>query len=384
MALEYIEIIEQTDYTITGATDESYPTWNDSSIFSKNDKTIHNGKIYEARQTIGLPTYYVYNKSENSLYIPSIATFKNTATFNPSSSFENRYIFLDDTDTLYKYIGATTITVDPNTIVFSDTSKWQNLGIQLNGYTAVVSYPDTSPLYWKYINYVNSLRAFDNTNSSQTVSDANTNLVYAFQTGKIDRIALFNLSAKEIIVKVKLGVGAESPDNTVETTYTLYEQQGKHFYDILMSQIKFNKTKYITIPTASTQTITITLVHATYAKVGDVTLGRTKTLGATLDSINFDNKDYSTYGSDTGIEDSYVEGGYRKVNDFTVSFLTIDMAAVLENLDSLRGKVSVFNLSNAEEKDFLILKGFMRSRPLNYISNSRKSKINIKLEGRKQ
>lgn len=384
MSFEFIEIIEQTNYTVTGATDEAYPIWDGFTVNSKNDKVIYNGKIYEARQTIAIPTYYVYNKTENLLYIPSIATFKDAATFNPSSNFENRYIYDDVADTLYKYIGATEITVDPNTIVFTDTSKWQNLGKQLNGYTSSISYPDSSPLYWKFINYVNSTRAFDNTNSSQTISDINTNLVYTFQTGNVDRIALFNLSAKDIIVKTKLGIGPETIENTIETTYPLYTQIGEHFYDIIMSPITFNKTKYIEIPTASTQTITITLVHATYAKVGDITLGRARTMGVTLDSINFENKDYSTYGSDIGVEDSYIEGGYRKINDFTISFPSANTGIVLEYLDSLRGKVSVFNLSNTEDKDFLKLKGFMRSRPLNYLSNSTKSKINIKLEGRKE
>lgn len=379
---EYIEIIEQTNYTVTGATDEVYPTWNAFSMYSKTNKVIFSNKIYEARQTISLPTYYVYNKSEDSLYIPSLATFKETATFHPTNEFENRYIYLDDTDTLYKYIGATQITIDPATIDFTDTLTWQNIGVQLNGYIISISYPDISPLYWKDLGFINSRRGFDNTNSSQTISDENTNLVYTFQTGNVDRIALFNLSAKEIIIKTKLGTGSETSDNTVEQTITLYTQVGEHFFDIIYSKIIFNKTQYITIPTAGIQTITITLVPEGYAKIGDINLGKAKTLGVTLDSVNFDIKDYSSYGADAGVSNSYIEGGYRKVNDFTISYLTLETKNVLDALDSLRGKVVVFNLNTEEDKDFLKLKGFMRSRPLNYISNSLKSKINIKLEGR--
>ena len=382
MSFEYIETVEQTDYTITGATDESYPAWDAFSVYPKTEKVIYNNKIYEARQTISLPTYYVYNKSEKSLYIPSTATFIATATFKPLSTFENRYIYLDDTDVLYKYIGSIETTVDPFTIDFTDTSKWQNLGVQLNGYAISISYPDLSPLYWQDLGNVNSQRAFDNTNSSQTISDENTNLVYIFQTGNVDRIALFNISAKEIIIKTHLGTGVESPENTVEETITLYSQIGDNFYDILYSPIVFNKTQYISIPTAGTQTITITFVPENYAKVGDITLGKARTIGATLDSVNFDIKDYSTYGSDAGASNSYIEGGYRKINDFTISYKTIDTKNVLEALESLRGKVVVFNLENTENKDYLKIKGFMRSRPLNYISNSSKSKINIKIEGR--
>lgn len=382
MSFEYIETVEQTNYTVTGATDEAYPEWNAFSVYSKTEKVKYNSKIYKARQTISLPTYYVYNKSEKSLYIPSTATFASTATFKPLSTFENRYIYLDDTDVLYKYIGSIEIAVDPFTIDFTDTLKWQNLGIQLNGYAISISYPNLSPLYWEDLGDVNSKKAFDNTNSSQTISDEDTNLIYTFETGNVDRIALFNLSAKEIIIKTHLGTGVESPENTVEETITLYSQIGDNFYDILYSPIVFNKTQYISIPTAGTQTITITFVPENYAKVGDITLGKAKTIGATLDSVNFDIKDYSTYGSDGGASNSYVEGGYRKVNDFTISFNTIDMNNVLDALESLRGKVVVFNLDNRQDKDYLKLKGFMRSRPLNYISNSKKSKINIKLEGR--
>lgn len=382
MSFEYIETVEQTNYTVTGATDEAYPVWDAFSVYPKTEKVKYNNKIYRARQTISLPTYYVYNKSEKLLYIPSTATFISTATFKPLSTFENRYIYLDDTDVLYKYVGSIEITIDPFTIDFTDTAKWQNLGVQLNGYSISISYPDTSPLYWEDLGDVNSKRAFDNTNSSQTISDENTNLVYVFQTGNVDRIALFNLSAKQIIIKTHLGLSPESPDNTIEETITLYSQIGDNFYDILYSPIVFNKTQYITIPAAGTQAITLTFVPEDYAKIGDITLGKAKTIGATLDSVNFDIKDYSTYGSDAGASNSYVEGGYRKVNDFTISFNTTDMNNVLDALESLRGKVVVFNLDNRQDKDYLKLKGFMRSRPLNYISNSKKSKINIKLEGR--
>lgn len=382
MSFEYIDTVEQTNYTVTGATDEAYPAWSAFSIYSKTDKIIFNNKIYEARQTISLPTYYVYNKSEDSLYIPSLSTFKETATFHPTNEFDNRYIFLDDTDTLYKYIGATQITVDPSTINFTNTLLWQNLGIQLNGYIISISYPDLSPLVWKDLGFVNSKKAFDSTNSSQTISDENINLVYTFQTGNVDRVALFNLLAKEIIIKTKVGLAPESPENTKEETFYIYDQEGDNFYDIIMSPIVFNKTQYIKVPTAGTQTITITLVPQNYAKIGDITLGKAKTIGATLDSINFDIKDYSTYGSDTGVSNSYIEGGYRKVNDFTISYLTTDTEVTLKALESLRGKIVVFNLNTEENKDYLKLKGFMRNRPLNYVSNSRKSKINIKLEGR--
>lgn len=382
MACEYIETIEQNNYTITGATDEAYLTFDPFEMYPKSEVVIYKNKIYKARQTISLPTYYVYNKEEKALYIPSKNTFVETATFNPTSEFENRFIFLDDTDTLYKYIGSTEITIDPTTINFEDTLLWENQGKQLNGYIVELSYPDVSPLYWEDIGYVNTRRAFDESSSSQTISDLNEDLVFTFQTGNIDRIALFGVSAKEIKIKVKLGIQPESPENTIEQIIPLYTQTGEHFYEILTSKIVFKKTYWLKIPTSIIQTITLTFTNQTYAKVGDITLGRGKILGATLDSVNYDIKDNSIYGSDTGRSDSYIEGGYRKINDFTVSYLTRDTSTVLKALDSLRGKITVFNLSNEENRDFLRIKGFMRTRPLNYISNSRKSKINIKVEGR--
>lgn len=382
MACEYIETIEQNNYTVTGATDEAYPAFDPFEMYPKSELVIYKNKIYKARQTIPLPTYYVYNKEEKALYIPSKDTFVETATFNPTSEFENRFIFLDDTDTLYKYIGSTEITIDPTTINFEDTLLWENQGKQLNGYIVELSYPDVYPLYWEDMGYVNTRRAFDESSSSQTISDLNEDLVFTFQTGNVDRIALFGVSAKEIKIKVKLGIQPESPENTIEQIIPLYTQTGEHFYEILTSTIVFKKTYWLKIPTSSIQTITLTFTNQTYAKVGDITLGRGKILGATLDSVNYDIKDNSIYGSDTGRSDSYIEGGYRKINDFTVSYLTRNTSTVLKSLDSLRGKVTVFNLSNEENRDFLRIKGFMRTRPLNYISNSRKSKINIKVEGR--
>ena len=382
MACEYIETIEQNNYTVTGATDEAYPAFDPFEMYPKSEVVIYKNKIYKARQTISLPTYYVYNKEEKALYIPSKDTFVETATFNPTSEFENRFIFLDDTDTLYKYIGSTEITIDPTTINFEDTLLWENQGKQLNGYIVELSYPDVSPLYWEDMGYVNTRRAFDESSSSQTISDLNEDLVFTFQTGNVDRIALFGVSAKEIKIKVKLGIQPESPENTIEQIIPLYTQTGEHFYEILTSTIVFKKTYWLKIPTSSIQTITLTFTNQTYARVGDITLGRGKILGATLDSVNYDIKDNSIYGSDTGGSDSYIGGGYRKINDFTVSYLTTDTSTVLKSLDSLRGKITVFNLSNEENRDFLRIKGFIRTRPLTYISNSRKSKINIKVEGR--
>ena len=142
-------------------------------------------------------------KKKKALYIPSKDTFVETATFNPTSEFENRFIFLDDTDTLYKYIGLTEITIDPTAINFEDTLLWENQGKQLNGYIVELSYPDVSPLYWEDIGYVNTRRAFDESSSSQTISDLNEDLVFTFQTGNVDRIALFGVSAKEIKNKSK-------------------------------------------------------------------------------------------------------------------------------------------------------------------------------------
>lgn len=382
MALEYIDEILQTDYTISGATDEAYPAWDAFTVYPKTTKVIHENKIYEANKTVALPTYYVYSKTENSLYIPSTASFLTTASFSPTNEFEERFIFLDDTDTLYKYIGATTTTIIPSTEDFTDTLKWENKGVQLNGYTSVINTPSTSPFYWKDSGNVNSRRAFDNRNSSQTISDVDTNLVYVFQTGNVDRIACFNLLAKEIIVKTKLGLDPESPANTQTQTITLYSQTGTNFYDIIYSPIVFNKTAYIKIPTAGTQEITITIVPAGRARIGDLTLGKAKTLGATLDGVSYDIKDYSSYGSDSSASDTYIEGGYRKVNDFTVSYETPKVGIILDQLDSLRGKITVFNLDDKSNDDHLKIKGFMRGRPLDYLSNNERGKINIKVEGR--
>lgn len=69
MACEYIETIEQNNYTITGATDEAYPTFDPFEMYPKSKVVIYKNKIYKARQTISLPTYYVYNKEEKALYI---------------------------------------------------------------------------------------------------------------------------------------------------------------------------------------------------------------------------------------------------------------------------------------------------------------------------
>lgn len=382
MALEYIDEVVQNNYTITGVTDESYPAWNFATVYPKGTKVIYNYKIYEAYTIIPLPTYYVYNIEADDIYIPSSASYVATTTFNAANEFENKFIYIDDTDMLYKYIGTTPITQHPSTINFANTSSWTNLGKQLNGYLTSINYPDVSPLYWKDLGYINSKRAFDNSNPSQTVADGDT-LVYVFSTSRVDRIALFNINASKITIKTHLTTQPEDPTNTIETVYELYKRTGASFYEILTSEITVNKTAYFSIPSAATQEITLTLeVPSGIVAIGDVTLGKANTIGVVLDGLTNDIQDYSTYSSDTGASDSYTEGGYRKTNSFTVSFPSSEMDAIQEQLEGRRGKITVYNLNPNSSESFLRIKGFIRSRPIDYISNSKKSKISIKIEGR--
>jgi len=383
MAFEYIEEITQTSYTLTGATDESYPSFSIDTQYSKDTKVIYNNTIFSASTTIPKATYYVYNKADNELYIPSEATYLATAIFSPTNEFIQRYIYLDDTDTLYKYIGSTTLTIAPSLIDFTNTSLWQNLGVQLNGYSSMVRYPASGSIYWTDLGAVNTKKAFDNSNSSQTVSDEDEDLVYVFNTKKVDRIALFGLEGTEVIIKAHLTSAPESPDNTVTTTYPLYVREGLHFYEILTAEIKTQKVLYATIPTALTQEITVTIKKAgSYAKVSDITLGKAIQMGVVLDGLSPDIKEYSTYSSDSSATDTYVEGGYRKVIPFTVSVLTKDMDSIIQLLDKRRGKITVYNLDTNSIEGFKKIKGFIRSRPVNYLSNSLKSKINFNIEGR--
>lgn len=382
MALEYIDEILQLDYTLAGVTDENYPSFSFDTVYPKNTKVIYSNKIYESLTIIKRTTWYVYSREDDTLYVPSENTFISTATFDPSKEFEQRYIYLEATDILYKYIGATTITINPLTENFADTSKWQNLGIQLNGYSSFRLTPDNYPLAWNDLGFVNSQRAFDNSTPSQTIADGET-MVYVFNTGKVERIALFDLDATSITVKTHLTSDAESEFNTRTDNYPIFTRRGLHFYEILTAEITLKKTLYIQVPTASVQEITLTITRESgQAKVGDITLGKARQIGVVLDGVNFDVKEYSTYSSDSEATDRYVEGGYRNVNSFTVSFPTNSMESVKNQLDERRGKITVYNMNPKSQEDFLKVKGFIRSRPIDYMSNSTKSKINIKVEGR--
>ena len=380
---EYINEIKQTNYTLTGVTDESYPQWNFKAQYSKSTKTIFNDIIYEARTTLAMPTYYVYSEETNDIYIPETQTYVDTTTFDSSKTFENKFIYLDDTDILYEYIGPSPITQHPSTIDFTNLTDWINYGVQLNGYSPQRLYPDTSTLYWKKIQAINSKRAFDNSNTSQTTADGES-MVYTFQTSKIDRIALFNLSATQVTIKTHLTTEPESPDNTITTVYDTINREGDHFYEILTATLQTTKlTGYYSIPSASTQEITITITNESgVAALGDITLGAARTLGITVDGLTSDIKDYSTYSSDTEATDEYTEGGYRKSNSFSISFPTVSMDDVQQKLENRRGKITVYNLNPNSSERFYKMKGFIRSRPISYTSNSERSSLSIKIEGR--
>lgn len=381
MALEYIEEVIQDDYYVAGVTDESYPAWDFKTVYSKSTKVIYNDKIYEAYTIIPRPTYYVYSEEADSIYIPSEATYVDTLSFNSANEFENKFIYFEDTEIMYEYIGDIPITNIPALIDFT-SADWINLGKQLNGYVSNIIYPDISPLYWKDSGYVNSKRAFDNSNPSQTIGDGNS-ITFIFNTSRVNRIAMFSMDASIITIKVHMTTQPEDSTNTVENTYYMFERTGEHFYEILTQEIKLERTGYFEIPMAVTQKITITLTNTGgAAAVGDMTLGQAKTIGVVLDGLTNDITDYSTYSSDTAASDTYTEGGYRKTNSFTVSFPTENMDTVQTQLESRRGKVTVYNLNPNSNESFLRIKGFLRSRPIDYISNSTKSKISIKIEGR--
>lgn len=382
MALEYIDEIKQDDYTLSGVTDENYPLFNSETLYRKNDLVIFAEKIYEAKSILPLAVWYVYDKDDAELYIPSEETYVDTVEIIVAEAEQKKYIYLDDAQFLYKYIGQADLSIDPALIDFTDASLWQNLGKQLNGYSSSINYPDKFPLGWEDQGFVNSKRAFDNSTPSQTVAN-DEEMVFVFNTGKVERIAFFELDATEITVKTHLTSVPESPDNTVTKTYELLKRKGLHFYEILTADLELKKTLYIEVPTASVQEITITIKRTgSLAKVGDITLGRARTLGVVLDGVSFDNKEYSTYSSDSEATDKYKEGGYRNVNNFTVSFPTNNMESIKNQLDERRGKVTVYNMDPKSDADFLKLKGFMRSRPISFMSNNTKSKINIKVEGR--
>ena len=61
MAFEYIETIEQNNYTITGATDEAYSTFDPFEMYPKSEVVIYKNKIYKARQAISLPTQHAHS-----------------------------------------------------------------------------------------------------------------------------------------------------------------------------------------------------------------------------------------------------------------------------------------------------------------------------------
>lgn len=68
MACEYIETIEQNNYTVTGATDEAYPTFDPFEMYPKSEVVIYKNKIYKARQT----TKWIYSRIILSRYISTI------------------------------------------------------------------------------------------------------------------------------------------------------------------------------------------------------------------------------------------------------------------------------------------------------------------------
>lgn len=381
MALEYIDEIPQDNYTLTGVTDENYPLFSFDEIYPEGTKVIFNDKIYKSLTAIRRTTWYVYDSEEDSIYVPIEKVFVETATFDPSKDFEKRYIYMEETNKLYKYIGVAIYTENPANIDFN-SGDWEDLGVQLNGYSSFRLYPNEFPLGWQDEGYVNSKRAFDSSTPSQIIADSEA-MTYTFTTGKVERLALFDLEASTVEVKVHLTSEPEDEENTETTEYPMYTRKGLRFYEILTADIQLKKTLYVKIPVASVQEITLTITRINgQSKVGDITLGRAREIGVVLDGVNFDVKEYSSYSSDSQASDRYEEGGYRNVNSFTVSFPTREMESIKNQLDERRGKITVYNMNPKSNEDFLKVKGFMRSRPINYISNNSKSKINIKVEGR--
>jgi len=269
------------------------------------------------------------------------------------------------------YAGGTTYNLGDEVIyehVVYESLVGSNLGNQ----------PDISPVEWLALGATKLFKPFD-TKISDELTNADS-ITYTFTPGTvIDTLIFFGLEANEVTVEVN-----DPTDGVVysETVTGLTNEGVSDWYTYYFSPVAQYNTELVFsgLPPYSSASISITITNTGLtAKVGQITMGFSVSLGLTTYGSNISIQDYSRKDRDAFGNPIIVERAFARLVDFDVQLPTRDIRRVDRKLSSYRATPVVW-IGVPEEEYGLVIYGYYRKFDI-LISNVAISEASIEVEG---
>lgn len=242
---------------------------------------------------------------------------------------------MPEDDTYLEWSGATAYATDSIVYVAADRLRYVAAAGSTN------KPPALNPEYWTPYGAASRWRPFDG--SIARAASKTDSLYYQFQpTTLCDGVALFNLAGGDVRVEI-----VNSALTTIyDETHQLVDKSGlRNYKDWMAWQPSYRAALVITqLPIWPGYKIKITSAvgSGSIARIGELVIGRTVSLGRSMAGGEFSFDDYSSTERDhTGAID-IIEGGYSKTLVYEFLVERGDEERVMELLISRRAQPTVF------------------------------------------
>lgn len=229
---------------------------------------------------------------------------------------------------------------------------------------------------WLELGWTNKFKMFDQVISTQTVYASQIS-VDVTPDAIINAAALFGLSGNQITLTMTDPVDGvvytetkSLQDNTlIIDWYSYFFEEIKYLPDIV----------FLDLPSYGSATLTINIDGGTGdAKVGEVVIGKQRTLGVTNFGTGVSIQDYSIKGTDDFGNTIIVQRAYSKRADYDVTVETPAVASIQKILADIRTTPTVF-VGDANRQETIVY-GFYKSFSI-VLSTPSISDCSIEVEG---
>lgn len=236
--------------------------------------------------------------------------------------------------------------------------------------------PSTSPTWWLDTGATNRWRMFDNSVSAQTTNANSIAVVFAV-SGRVDSVALLNISAAEVQITMTDSVEGVVYDRTIDLVSDSGVQDWyAYFFEPI---VRISDLTVSDLPPYADASVAVTLSDsgATVA-CGECVLGLSKEIGDTQYGARVGIQDYSIKTTDDFGNFTILERAYARRADFTVFVAAGFVDALQTLLASLRATPIVY--VGSDEYASTIVFGFFKDFSI-AIAYPGVSVCNIEIEG---
>jgi hypothetical protein len=236
---------------------------------------------------------------------------------------------------------------------------------------------DTTETYWQNISATNRWKPFDN---KTTVKASNaSSITYTFDSvGLVDGVALFGLTAESARLEIDNGSPATSVyDQTIDLNDTAIVVDGYTYYFEPTSTKR--QIIFPDVPPYSAATYTLTITGSGTVEVGQIVLGRTRTLGETEFGTGLGLNDFSIKSADDFGNAELTQRAFSKTVDFRVKVDTEVTDLLMQRLSDRRALPTVYFAGDGTDKFGTTVFGFFQDLQF-VLQGPAKSSLNIEIE----